>query len=84
MMRNTAISFSVAVPSDQKKIAVFIEDLSDKYNILKDDGLELITIRHYDEATELRMKEGKIVLFEETIHKTVRMVVKDIPKVVRK
>jgi aspartate kinase len=84
MMRNSAISFSVVVPRDPIKIKRFMEDLSLKYNVLKDDDLELITIRHYDEATELRMKEGKIVLFEETLHKTIRMVVKDIPKVVRK
>ncbi len=84
MMRNTAISFSVAVQNDQKKINKLIEDLSDNYNVLKDDELELITVRHYDEATVDRMKEGKIVLFEETFRQTVRMAVKDIPKVVRK
>lgn len=84
MMRNTAISFSVAVQNDQKKITKFINDLSDKYTIVKDDNLELITIRHYDAATVDRMKVGKIVLFEETIKQTVRMAVKDVPVVVRK
>jgi aspartate kinase len=84
MMRNTAISFSVAVQNNQKKIAKFINDLSDKYTIVKDDHLELITIRHYDDATVERMKVGKIVLFEETIRQTVRMAVKDVPLVVRK
>lgn len=84
MMRNTAISFSVAVQNDQKKITKFTEELAENYNILKDDGLELITVRHYDEATVDRMKEGKIVLFEETIRQTVRMAVKDIPRMVRK
>ncbi|MEM9546851.1 MAG: aspartate kinase [Bacteroidota bacterium] len=84
MMRNTAISFSVAVQNDQKKIEKLMEELTVNYNVLKDDGLELITVRHYDNATVNRMKEGKIVLFEETIRQTVRMVVKDIPQVVRK
>lgn len=84
MMRNTAISFSVAVTNDQAKISKFIEDLSRNYNVVKDDDLELITVRHYDDATVDRMKDGKIVLFEETIRRTVRMAVKDIPKVVRK
>jgi len=84
MMRNTAISFSVALKNDQRKIKRLVEDLSAKYNVMKDDDLELITVRHYDEATVNRMKEGKIVLFEETFRQTVRMAVKDIPKVVRK
>ena len=84
MMQNTAISFSVAVQNNQRKIVMFIKDLSDKYTIVKDDGLELITVRHYDAATVDRMKIGKIVMFEETIRQTVRMAVKDVPLVVRK
>ncbi|MDF1696887.1 MAG: aspartate kinase [Saprospiraceae bacterium] len=84
MMRNTAISFSVAVQNDPKKISKLMEDLSMNYNVLKDDDLELITVRHYDDATVTRMKEGKIVLFEETFRQTVRMAVKDIPVVKRK
>jgi len=84
MMRNTAISFSVAVQNSQDKINRFIQDLSEKYTIVKDEDLELITIRHYDDATVERMKEGKIVLFEEIIRQTVRMAVKDIPQVIRK
>lgn len=84
MMRNTAISFSVVVTNKPKKIEKFIADLSEKYTILKDENLELITVRHYDDATVARMKEGKIVLFEEALRQTVRMVVKDVPLVVRK
>ena len=84
MMRNTAISFSVAVQNDQNKLIMLMDDLSEKYNLVKDDDLELISVRHYDTATVNRMKEGKIVLFEETIRKTVRMAVKDIPLVIRK
>lgn len=84
MMRNSAISFSVAVQKNQKKIDRLIDDLSENYKIWKDDDLELITVRHYDDETVERMKIGKIVLFEETLLQTVRMAVKDIPKVVRK
>lgn len=84
MMRNTAISFSVAVQNDAKKIDKLIDELSAKYNVLRDDNLELITIRHYDEATVARMKVGKVILFEETIRQTVRMAVRDVPAIVRK
>jgi len=84
MMRNTAISFSVAVPNNQKKILKFTDALSDKYTVMKDDNLELITIRHYDDATVERMKEGKIVFFEESVKQTLRMAVRDVPQVVRK
>ncbi len=84
MMRNSAISFSVAVQNDQKKIGQLMEELAVNYNVMKDDDLELVTVRHYDAATVNRMKEGKIVLFEESLRQTFRMAVKDIPQVVRK
>jgi len=84
MMRNTAISFTVSVQNDQRKIQKFIEELNDQYTILKDDELELITVRHYDQATIDRMKVGKIVMFEEIILETARMVVKDVPEMIRK
>lgn len=84
MMRNTAISFSVSVKTDPVKLESFISGLSKKYTILKDENLELITIRHYDAATVSKMKEGKIIFFEETIKNTVRLAVRDIPTIKRK
>jgi len=84
MMRNTAISFSVAVQNKASKIKKFTDSLSEKYNVVKDEDLELITVRHYDDSTVEQMKKGKMVLFEETIRQTVRMAVKDIPEVIRK
>ena len=84
MMRNTAISFSVAVQNDKERIQEFYNDLGEKYAIVCDEELELITVRHYDEDTVARMKKGKIVLFEEIIRNTVRMAVRDIPLVTRK
>ena len=42
------------------------------------EGLELITIRHYDQATIDRVTVGKKVLLEQKTRETARLVVRDI------
>jgi aspartate kinase len=84
MMRNTAISFSLCVSDDKDKLDQLLEKLGDTFLIVIDHGLELITIRHYQEPTIETLKEGKIVLFEERLNQMMQMVVKDTPQVVRK
>ena len=49
-----------------------------------EQGLELITVRHYMEDTITNLKKGKIVLFEERIRNTMHMVVKNVPTIERK
>lgn len=84
MMRNTAISFSACVPNVGSKLDKLVEKLLEKYTVVRDTGLDLITIRHYDGNTRKSLTEGKVVLFEETIKNTIRLAVRDIPTVVRK
>jgi len=84
MMRNTAISFSACIQNYGSKVKRLVGRLSDTYNIVEEDNLELITIRHYDGLTRQSLTEGKMVVFEETIGSTIRMAVKDIPIVKRK
>jgi aspartate kinase len=45
-----------------------------KYN----QGLELITIRHYDEATIKRTTLNKEIVLEQRTRQTVRFLVKDL------
>ena len=80
MMRNSAISFSVCVTEDPSKIDKFISLLGPEYNALRDEQLELITIRHYDESTLNNLTSDKTVIFEERLDNTVRSIVKVTPK----
>lgn len=84
MMRNTAVSFSVIVTNIPDRIHNVIDELRDNFNIHKEDGLELITIRHYNHDIVEQLKKDKLVILEESIPKTIQMVVKDIPKLMRK
>lgn len=84
MMQNTAISFSICVPNNPDRIERFIQAVSDEFKVKKEEGLELITIRHYLEETIDNLKKNKIVLFEERIRNTMQMVVKSVPPIERR
>ncbi|MEZ4920585.1 MAG: aspartate kinase [Saprospiraceae bacterium] len=83
-MQNTAISFTICVTEIADRIDTFILDISDDFKVKKEDGLELITLRHYTEEAIQSLKKGKIVLFEERIRNTLQMVVKDVPVIQRR
>jgi aspartate kinase len=84
MMQNTAVSFTICVPNVPDRIEKFIKAVSDEFKVKVEQGLELITIRHYTEDTISSLKKGKIVLFEERIRNTMHMVVKNVPTIERK
>lgn len=76
MMRNTAISFTSCVQGFGENIKSLIERLSEKYIVEKEEGIELITIRHDDGKTRQALTLGKTVLFEEILDRTIRLAVK--------
>ena len=84
MMQNTAISFVLCMNDIDDKVDRFAEKLQDQFKILIDRDLELITVRHYQKPILDRLREGKMVLLEERIRKTVQMVVKTVPVMRRK
>ncbi len=84
MMQNTAISFTICVGNVPDRIERFIREVSDEFKVKSEDGLELITIRHYTPETIENLKKGKMVLFEERIRNTMQLVVKNIPPIERK
>ncbi|NNF33079.1 MAG: aspartate kinase [Saprospiraceae bacterium] len=84
MMRNTAISFTISINHDDRKIKSLLEGLSSEFKVIIDNNLELITIRHYTLDVLKSMKKGKVILLEERLKDTVRMVVRDVPLMTRK
>lgn len=84
LMRNTAISFAVCITDNPNRINRLLEEIEQEFNIIDERNLELITIRHYQDPIVEEMKNGKIVLFEERIPKTVQLVLKEVPVLKRK
>jgi aspartate kinase len=81
MMRNTAISFMVCVPNQPERLKGLLKDMEKDFSVMKEDGVELVTIRHYEESVIEGMKKSKIVLLEERIRKTFQMVTKNVPAI---
>ncbi len=78
LMQNSAISFSVCVDFNERRLSQLFEALGKDYKVRYNTGLELITIRHYDQATIDRvLEDGKTVLLEMRSRLTAQFVVKN-------
>lgn len=76
MMQNSAINFSVCVDNYERRVAPLLEKLKKEYKVLYNDGLELVTIRHYDDKTLKRVLVNKTVLLEQKTRNTARFVLR--------
>ena len=63
--QNTAVSFVFCVSHSFRFIDDLIDDLKLKYDVEREDGLELITVRHYTPATITEITEGHRILIEQ-------------------
>ncbi len=75
LMQNSAISFSVCADNNPR-LQQLIEGLQEKFRVRYNDGLQLITIRHYNSEVIERLSAGKEVLLEQRSRVTAQMVVK--------
>lgn len=75
LMQNSALAFSVAV-DDSPRARQLIEALRNDYEIRYNEDCELITVRHFNEATLKRLLNGKEPLIEQRSRTTARFVVK--------
>lgn len=76
LMQNSAISFAVCVDNDPMKIPGILHELQTNYHVEFSEGLQLITIRNYNEAVVDMLLRGKTLLAEQKSSLTVRLVVK--------
>jgi aspartate kinase len=54
-----------------------IKLFGEQYEIKFNENLELVTIRHYDDATIRRVTELKDILLEQRTRQTIRIVMKN-------
>ena len=85
LMQNTAISFAVCVNNIDDKVFQFARSIDHDFKVMIDnEGLELITVRHYTPQIIEMLRQGKIVMVEERSKNTVQMVAKEVPLMKRK
>jgi aspartate kinase len=80
-MLNAALSFSVSVDQEKQKIDALIKDLSESYKVKYNTGLELVTIRYYNQETIDRVTENKQIMLEVKSRHTCQILMKDKPAV---
>lgn len=78
MMQNSAISFSICVNDDSYKLEKLMNALEDKFDILYNRELELITIKNYLDSLIASIKQDRNIYLEQKTRKNFQMVVKPI------
>lgn len=77
IMQNSALSFSFCVDG-KTNLTCLQEKLSEEFEVKVNEGLELVTIRHYDTETIDRLTAGKEILLEQKTRQTARLVIKNV------
>lgn len=75
-MQNSAISFSVSVDQQPTRLHALIEDLSADYEVRYNEGLELLTIRHFNEKIAQELIGSKEVLLQQKTRHTLRILMR--------
>jgi aspartate kinase len=77
LMQNSAISFQICINNDKRKSRNLIDDLEKDFKVTYETGLELITIRYFDQSTIDRVMINKELLLEQTYKQNVQLIVRD-------
>jgi len=74
LMQNTAISFSVCVNNDDRRLSTVVRHLSESFNINRQDGFELLTVFNYQNPDNIAgFIEGKELTLEHKTGKTLQL-----------
>ncbi len=76
MMQVSAITFSICMDENERKMDKLTALLGEKFAYRYNNGLQLITIRHYDQVTINRILNGRQLLVEQRSRQTAQFVVK--------
>ena len=77
LMQNAAISFSIAVDFKKEKIENVIDALKNDFSITRNDGLSLLTIRHYNQGIIDKLTKDKDILVRQISRTTIQMLVRE-------
>ncbi|MCL4143391.1 UNVERIFIED_CONTAM: hypothetical protein GTU68_046488 [Idotea baltica] len=78
LMQNSALRFIICINNDERKLPKIIDALKSNFNVTYETGLELITIRYFDESTVERVMVNKELIMEHRDKKNIQLIVKNI------
>ena len=73
LMQNSAVSFSVIFDERPQKLEKITKELSDTFILKYNTGLELLTIRHYNDDLIKKLTEGKQIFLTQKTRTTVQL-----------
>jgi aspartate kinase len=78
LMQNSAISFKMIVSHDKRKLRQVIDELEEKYKVAYQTGLELVTIRYFDQSTIDRVMINKELIMEQRGVQNIELLIRDL------
>ena len=78
VMQNSALNFSILLDRNKVEPEEIVALFEDTYEVRFNEGLELVTIRHYDQQTIDRVTVNKSILLEQKTRQTARLVMRDL------
>jgi aspartate kinase len=76
LTQNGAITFSCCIDNNPEKIELLIKALHQGFKISYNEGLELLTVRHYKNGLLESLTQGRKILLEQRSDSTVQLVMK--------
>jgi aspartate kinase len=78
IMQNSAVSFHFLLDEKKTNINELLKLFGEKYLLKYNQGLELVTIRHYNQETIEKVTDGKEIMLQQKTRQTARIVMKDL------
>ena len=78
LMQNSAISFKMIVNNDKRKLRLVTDELEEKYIVAYQTGLELVTIRYFDQSTIDRVMINKELILEQRGLQNIELLIRDL------
>ena len=78
LMQNSAISFKMIVNNDKRKLRAAIDELEKSYKVSYQTGLELVTIRYFDQSTIDRVMINKELILEQRGVHNIELLIRDL------
>ncbi len=76
LLQNAAISFVVCMDDDREKLHQLIQTLGPDYKVLRNEDVNLLTIRHYTPEIFQKLTADRHVLLEQKTRQTIQCVYK--------
>ena len=75
LIQNSAISFSVVVNNKYNRLEELLTELRSKFKVTVTEGVNLYTVRHFDESEKKVRSYGEKILLEQRTKETLQVVV---------